>query len=172
MIENGTINIISSRDAISAATDVLITDGDISLISGGGGNRTVSDMVSAKGIKGVMNSGFIVAAGTSGMAQTPGTSSKQYALLINFAKQLDAGTLFHIQNSDGKDILSFTPKKKYQSVSFSSSDLQKGETYDVYYGGSSTGSLNDGLYKDGTYTPGTKYSSFTISSVVTKLTIR
>jgi len=44
-----------------------------------------------------------------------------------------------------------------------------GSTYDVYYGGLSTGTVYDGLYEDGTYTPGTKYTSFTISSIVTNV---
>lgn len=76
------------------------------------------------------------------------------------------------QNSDGKDIVSFTPSKKYQSIAFSSADIKKGSSYNVYYGGSSTGSFVDGLYQDGTYTPGTKTTTFTVSNVVTKLNIR
>ena len=41
--------------------------------------------------------------------------------------------------------------------------------YTVYYGGSSTGTNSDGLYEGGAYTPGTEYTSFTVSSVVTAL---
>lgn len=42
-------------------------------------------------------------------------------------------------------------------------------TNDVYYGGSSTGTPVDGLYEGGVYTAGTKYASFTISSVTTNV---
>jgi hypothetical protein len=116
-----------------------------------------------------MTGGFIVAAGSSGMAQTPSATSTQYALLINFSSAKTAGTLFHIQVSDGSDILTFKPIKVYQSVAFCSPKLLKGSTYDVYLGGSSTGIATDGLYEGGTYSGGTKSTSFTISSIVTKI---
>ena len=44
-----------------------------------------------------------------------------------------------------------------------------GATYEVYYGGSSNGTPVDGLYTNGDYTPGTKYTDFTISSMVTNI---
>jgi hypothetical protein len=116
-----------------------------------------------------MTGGFLVAAGSSGMAQTTSTTSTQCSILLTFNTTLPTGTLVHIQDSNGQDILSFVPTKQYSSVAFSSQKLVKGATYDVYYGGSSTGTLSDGLYQDGTYTPGTKYASFTISSVVTNV---
>ena len=73
-----------------------------------------------------------------------------------------------LQNEDGREILTFVPTKSYQSIAFSSPELIKDSTYNVYYGGSSTGTVTDGLYQGGTYTPGTKYTSFTISGVVTR----
>ena len=115
-----------------------------------------------------ISGGFIVASGSSGMAQAPGTTSTQYSVLVTFKTTLSANTLFHIQNSSGSDILSFVPKKNYQSVAISSPKLAKG-TYDIYYGGTSTGMLKDGLYQDGIYSAGTKATSFTISSIVTKV---
>jgi hypothetical protein len=119
-----------------------------------------------------MTGGTLVAAGSSGMAQVPSTSSTQYAVLLNFAASLPAGTLFHIQGSGGEDVLTFKPAKPYQSVAFSSSKLKNGFTYNVYYGGSSTGTASDGLCQDGTYTPGTSCASFTVSGIVTKVNIK
>lgn len=117
----------------------------------------------------IISGGFLVATGSSGMAQAPGSSSTQYSVLVNFRSTLSAGTLFHIQASDGTDIVTFKPTRQYQSVAFSSSSLKRGSAYSVYYSGSSTGTLTDGIYSSGTYTPGTQYSSFTVSSVVTKV---
>lgn len=77
------------------------------------------------------------------------------------------GLLVHIETQSGKEILTFEPNKEYQSVLLSSSELQKGETYVVYAGGSSTGSVTDDLYAGGVYTPGTRVTSLTISSIVT-----
>ena len=117
-----------------------------------------------------MTGGFLLAAGSSGMAQAPDASSSQYSVLLNLRSTIPAGTLFHIQTSrQGEEILSFSPSKAYQSIAFSCPELTKGTTYAVYYGGSSTGTVIDGLYQDGTYTPGTKYTSFTISRIVTNV---
>lgn len=114
-----------------------------------------------------MTGGYLLAAGSSGMAQAPGTSSTQYAVMLTFASAQPAGTLVHIEFDDGKDILTFMPTKTYQSIVLCSPDLEKGGTYVVYTGGRSTGSVTDGLYSGGIYTPGTEITSFTIAGIVT-----
>jgi hypothetical protein len=116
-----------------------------------------------------MTGGSIVAAGSSGMAQAPSTTSTQYSLLITFKSVMTAGSLFHIQNSSGDDILTFMPLRAYQSVSFCSPKLTKNSSYDVYLGGSSTGTVTDGLFEGGTYSGGTKSTAFTISNIVTSI---
>jgi hypothetical protein len=113
--------------------------------------------------------GFLVAAGSSGMAQGPGTSSTQYSVLLNFESSQTANTLIHIETEEGEDILTFAPTKTYQSVVLSSPELKNGSTYIVYTGGSATGEAIDGLYSGGTYTEGTQIESFTISSIVTTI---
>ncbi|HPE76419.1 MAG TPA: carbohydrate-binding domain-containing protein [Draconibacterium sp.] len=114
-----------------------------------------------------LTGGFLVAAGSSGMAQAPGTSSTQYIVAAVFSSTKQAGTLVNIQTSDGKEMLTFKPEKTFQSLVFSSPDLTKGSSYDFNLGGSSTGTVADGVYTNGTYTVGSKYSSFTISGIVT-----
>lgn len=42
-------------------------------------------------------------------------------------------------------------------------------TYSIYLDGSTTGSVADGLYQDGTYAPGSLYTTFTISSITTRV---
>lgn len=116
-----------------------------------------------------MTGGFLLAAGSSNMAQAPDESSSQYALLINFDSMLPAGTLVHIENSEGEDIFTFSPSKQYQSIAFSSPELENGVTYEVFYGGEASGTVTDGLYQDATYSAGTQYTSFTISDVVTRI---
>jgi hypothetical protein len=54
-------------------------------------------------------------------------------------------------------------------VIISSAELKKGSEYTIYTGGTSTGDLTDGLYKNGVYTGGTKLTSFTINNSVTWL---
>jgi hypothetical protein len=111
--------------------------------------------------------GFLVAAGSSGMAQAPSTSSTQYSVMYTFESPQAAGTMVHIETKDGEEILTFVPTKEYQSVVLSSPELENGSTYIVYSGGSSTGTVTDGLYSGGSYTAGTQVTSLTISSMVT-----
>lgn len=116
-----------------------------------------------------LTGGLLVAAGSSGMAQAPGAASSQSSVLINLNTAQPAGTLVHIQNGAGETILAFAPAKEFQSIAFSSPELVSGETYTVSLGGSSTGTLVDGLYQGGTNTPGAEYASFTISGTVTMI---
>lgn len=164
-INGGYIVVNAVGDGLDVNGTIIMTNGKV-LVNGPTNNGN-GPLDYDKAFK--MTGGFIVAAGSSGMAQAPGTTSTQYSLLMTFSTALKAGALFHIQNSSGEDVLSFAPVKSYQSVAFSSVKLQKGVTYDVYSGGTSTGGVTDGLYQDGVYTAGTKLTSFTISSVVTKI---
>lgn len=111
--------------------------------------------------------GLLVAVGSSGMAEAPSASSSQYAVMVNLSSAQSAGTMIHIESQDGEEVLSFVPTKAYQSVVLCSPELANGSTYVVYAGGSSTGTVTDGLYSGGAYTPGTQVASFSISSIVT-----
>jgi hypothetical protein len=113
--------------------------------------------------------GFLVAAGSAGMAQAPSTSSTQYSVIMVFASPVAAGVMIHIESEDGEDILTFTPIKVFQSVVLCSPEIENGSTYVLYGGGSSTGTVTDGLYSGGTYTAGSQVTSFTVSSIVTGL---
>ncbi len=110
--------------------------------------------------------GTVVAVGRSEMADAPTTSSTQNSVTIYFSSQQPANTLVNIQTASGEDVLTFCPTKSYDSLVFSSPDLEEG-TYNVYVGGTSTGTISDGVYENGTYTAGTQYTSFTITEVVT-----
>jgi hypothetical protein len=105
------------------------------------------------------------------MSMAPGSSSSQYSFLIDFSSKLSAGNIIHVKDSEGSEVLTYEPHKSFQSLVFSSVNLQKGSTYEVYVGGSSSGTATDGLYTSGTYSGGTKYGEFTISNMVTSLNL-
>ena len=111
--------------------------------------------------------GYLLAVGSTGMAEAPSDSSAQYSIMVNLDQVQAAGTLIHIQAEDGSDILTFAPTKQYQSVVLCSPVLQEGATYTVFLGGSCTGSAVDGLYSGGSYSGGTEYATLTISGMVT-----
>lgn len=116
-----------------------------------------------------ISGGYLIAAGSAGMAQAPGESSGQYSLLINFDTTLPAGTLVYIQNSTGETMLAFAPSKPFQSIAFSSDGLVTGETYEIYTGGSASGANFSGLYQDGAAAGGDRYASFTVSTALTQI---
>ncbi|MEJ5326657.1 MAG: carbohydrate-binding domain-containing protein [Candidatus Bathyarchaeia archaeon] len=116
-----------------------------------------------------MTKGYLVAVGSAGMALPLGDLSAQYSVMLNFRTVNQAGTLICVRASNGTELFTFRPTRQYQSIVFSTPELSLGSTYDVYIGGSHTGTLKDGLYSGGTYIPGTKYTSFTITAKVTQI---
>jgi hypothetical protein len=164
-INGGYIFVNAGGDGIDVGGPITMTDGKV-IVNGPTNNGNGALDYNANQFK--ITGGFIIAAGSSGMAMAPGGgSSTQYSMLLNFTAAQTAGKLFRIQKADGTDIVTFAPSKTYQSVAFSSPALANGASYSVYTGGSSTGTATDGLYQSGTYSSGTVYKTFTVSSLVT-----
>ena len=167
---NNTLEINGGYIVIDAGGDGIdvngpgTMNGGVVIVNGPTDNR--NGMLDVDGSL-VINGGFLVAAGSAGMAQAPGTTSTQYSVLETLPSLQAAGTMIHIESEDGEGILTFVPSKVYQTIVLSSPKLVNGSTYVVYSGGSATGTVSDGLYSDGTYTPGVENSSFTITSMVT-----
>ena len=165
-INGGYIVINAGGDGVDANASVVMTDGDL-IVSGS--SATSNSALDYNGSFS-MNGGFLVAAGSySRMTQALSTSSGQNSILVNFSSTQSAGKLIHIETQAGQNVLTFSPAKSYQSVAFSSSLLITGTSYNIYLGGSSTGTATDGLYSDGTYSGGTLYKSFSVSSKVTTI---
>lgn len=164
-INGGYVVVDAGGDGIDVNGAIAMTDGVVIV------NGPTEQMNGAVDYDGTftLTGGFLVAAGSAGMAETADASSTQYSLLLNLNGTLQAGTLIHIADSDGNDVLTFAPTKAYQSIAFSSPELRDGGAYTVYYGGSASGAAVDGLYEGGSYDSGTEYTSFTVSSIVTMI---
>jgi hypothetical protein len=166
-INGGYIAVYATGDGLDVNGSITMTGGTVLVHGPTANDNGAIDYDSSFNITG----GIIIAAGSSGMAQAPGSTSKQYSLLVTFSKSKSANSLFHIQKSDGTEVLTFAPVKTYQSIAVSMPELTKGSSYDIYVGGSSTGTLKDGLYTGGTYSGGTKSTTLTISSTTTKVNL-
>ena len=114
-----------------------------------------------------ISGGLLIAAGSSGMAQSPSETSTQNS--INVFTSISANTLLHIEDESGKELITFAPSKTVGSIVISSPNIKTGTTYKLYTGGESTGNATDGLYLDGSYSGGTEGDSFTVSSMVTNV---
>ncbi len=162
-INGGYIALDATGDGIDANGPIVMTAGMV-IVNGPTSNwNGPLDYLGAFNISG----GYLVAVGSSGIAEAPSATSDQYSAIYTFASPQAAGTMVHIETESGQEILTFVPTKDYQSVLLSSPELEKGSTYILYSGGSSTGTVTDGLYSGGTYSAGAQVTSFTISSTVT-----
>lgn len=164
-INGGLISVHAGGDGIDSNGAIEMTNGIVIV------NGPTQDMNGALDYMGgfKMKGGFLVTASSAGMAQAPDSSSSQNSLLLNLTSAQQAGTTIHIQDSSGKDILTFTPAIAYQSITYSSPYLVTGETYTVFLGGTAEGEDMDGLYESSTYSDGTEYTTFTVSETVTSI---
>ena len=164
-INGGYIVLDAGGDGLDSNGTITMTDGVV-IVNGptNNGNGPVDYMGSFN-----ISGGFLVAVGSSGMAQATSSDSTQYGVLYNYDDTQSAGTLISIQNQSGQSILTFAPTKDYQSVLFSSADIQNGETYTLTSGGSASGTAQDGLYDSTTVSGASQVTSFTVSSIVTSL---
>lgn len=164
-IKGGYLVVDATGDGLDANGSIYMTGGTV-IVNGptDNGNGALDYDVIFE-----ISGGFLVSAGSSAMAQGTSDSSTQYSIIMNYPQVQSAGTLVHLEDSEGNIIATFAPSKDYQSVVITSPDLKSDGTYTLYSGGTSTGTETDGLYSDEEYQEGTEVVSFTISSSVTGL---
>lgn len=163
-ITGGYVSVNSLGDGLDSNGSFVMTDGTV-IVNGptDDGNGQI-DYVETFEITG----GVLVAAG-SAKTQTSSESSGQYSIMMTYPETQAAGTIVHLEDSEGNTIATFAPEKDYQSLYISSPDLAKDSSYTLYSGGSSTGTETNGLYTDSDYSGGTIVVDFTISDVMTRL---
>ncbi|MCM3603030.1 carbohydrate-binding domain-containing protein [Robertmurraya korlensis] len=164
-ISGGYVSVNSQGDGLDSNGNFVMTGGT-AVVSGptnsGNGSLDYNGTFEISG-------GLLIAAGSSGMVQASSDTSEQNGILMTYPATQSAGTLIHLEDSEGNTIATFAPEKEYSSVYISSPDLVKDSSYTLYSGGTSTGTETNGLYTDGEYSGGTKVVEFTISDVVTWL---
>lgn len=167
---NGEINFNGGRVVVDASGDGLDANGSIYMKGGtvivNGPENSGNGALDYDG-KFEISGGLLIAAGSSGMAQSPSETSTQNS--INVFTSISANTLLHIEDENGNELITFAPSKTVGSIVISSPNIKTGTTYKLYTGGESTGNATDGLYSDGSYSGGTEGDSFTVSNTVTNV---
>lgn len=144
-IDGGTISVVASDDGINCAGGTVYVCGPT---NGGNGALDYNGTATVTG-------GTLIACGAVGMEEGFGDNSTQYSVLHDLGSTVSANEKLTITDSDGKEILSFTPKKTWQSVVFTSADLKEGETYTI-----TAGSQSETVTIDGIVTSNSKGMSF------------
>jgi len=165
-IRGGYIYVDAVGDGLDVNGPITMTGGTVVLHAPTDDRDGALDWTGSFNISG----GYLIAAGSYGRTtQAPSSTSSQNSVMINLDSAVSSGTLIHIEDANGNTIATFEPAKTWQSFLLSSSALESGETYNVYVGGSASGSSTDGLYSGGTYSAGTSVGSFSVSNAVTVL---
>lgn len=161
-ISGGFIYVNADGDGLDSNGDMTISGGTI-LIDGpeNGGNGALDGNNEI-----IINGGILAAAGSSQMAEIPGSSSAQNSVGANVGS-CSGGTLVTLTDSSGQEIFSYAPSKNFEHIVISSPDIKSGESYAIYTGGSSDSENDHGLYEVGGYkNDGTESGNFTVESTV------
>lgn len=161
-INDGLLVIDAQGDGIDSNGNILMTGGTV-LISG---PTTGHDAAIDYDGKAEINGGIMVATGSLGMATTFGESSTQASFIQGYTSTQSAGTLLTLLNEYGETMVSFEAAKDYQSVVISTPELEVGDTYRLFSGGTVDSLDEDGL-SFGTYTAGEQVTDIYLSGTVT-----
>lgn len=156
--ETPVLTFAGGYSVFNAAGDGIDSNGNI-VISGGtvivygptdNGNGPID---SGDGNYGVtVSGGTLLAVGSNGMAESA-ENAGQAVLAASWRNGgISAGETIGIVDSDGKVLAAFELPKAISSIVFSSADLTAGETYSIVGGGSTTGTVVDGVIDPATYT--------------------
>ena len=187
-INGGTVEVETYDDCINAATNVTINGGNIYC------NASGNDGIDSNGTL-TINGGLILSSGTKSpeegfdcdnntftvtggvMVGTGGGSSKPTESvctqrILMYSASI-SGKLLRIEDAAGNAVLTYQVPSKYSGnvmLLFSDAALAQGTTYTIYTGGAITGAEEfHGYYTGGTYSGGTKASTFTPTSMITTI---
>jgi len=168
---SGKLSITGGEYFVESASDGLDSNGNIEM---SGGTVVVNGPNSGQEVPIDYNGAFKMAGGTlvatgyygGNMAQQPGSTSTQYTFM---AKNISAaaGSLINVSSATGTEIVTVRVTKAASGIVVCSPLLERG-TYNIYSGGSHSGTINElGLFTGGSYSGGTLAKTFTISGIVT-----
>lgn len=159
----GYIYVNASGDGLDANGQLTINGGYIIVDGPANGGNGAFDY----GTGCTFTGGFVIAAGYSTMAQMPNDASVN-CIMIGLDREIQAGELLNISDASGSSVITFSGAKAYNNLVLCTSDLKTGETYTVNIGGNISGEIVDSIGK-GTYSDGTKYTTFTIEDNITTI---
>ncbi|KIR03120.1 hypothetical protein P261_01935 [Lachnospiraceae bacterium TWA4] len=138
-ITGGTLTIKAEGDGIDSNGNLTISGGKTYVsgpTSGGNGSLDYNGT-------GTITGGIFIAAGSAGMAQNFDSSSTQGSILVN--TQGSSSDAITLSDSNGKELLTWTPASSYSCVIISTPEITTGSTYKLTTGSTSTEITMDSL---------------------------
>ena len=129
-VSGGDIYVEAQGDGVDSNGTILMTGG--TLIIDGPTESMNGSLDSDRGI--LVNGGNLVAVGSKGMVENPGTNSEQCYINLTMSTTQNANTKIEIFDEDNNSIYTHTPAKKYQSVIMSLKEIEIGKTYKIVVG--------------------------------------
>lgn len=129
-INGGDLYVDASGDGLDSNGTITINDGTVFIngaMSSGNGYFDCDGTF-------LVNGGILLGLGGSGMLVTPSDSSAQNSITV-IGDTYEAGSEISIKDSTGKVLYSYVTKKSFSAMTFSSLDIQVGESYDIYVNG-------------------------------------
>ena len=131
-IQSGTLTVTAAKKGLAANDLVEITGGETYVSGSTNSGNGAFDYAGA----GTITGGTVIAAGSSGMAQSLSSDTQGVALLTLSGTQ-SAGSAVTLKDANGALLASFTPEKPYSSVVISAPGMESGGTYAVACGSES-----------------------------------
>ena len=135
-INGGEIYINASGDGLDSNESISMTGGKVYIDGPENDGNGALDYDSTFNMTG----GILMAAGSSGMLQSISPSSTQYCITVVTSSYQNGGTEFVLKDSNGAEVISYIPSKKYNSMVVCTPDIKNGETYTAYLDGKEEGS--------------------------------
>ena len=144
-IKGGTIDVTSTGDCIDSNGDCFVSGGTITLNNSSvGGGEGILDFDGDSSITG----GVLMAVGPYEGAINFGSSSTQGSMVVSVGQQSE-NTEVKLLDSDGNEVVSYTPKVAFSGLVISSPNIKSGNTYKVVVGDEETEVKMDSLIYGG-----------------------
>lgn len=164
-ISGGYVVVDAQGDGLDS-NGTLTVSGGVTLVSGptNDGNGAVD---SGDGFAFTITGGVLIAAGSAGMAETPGSASTQNSIVVGVTGS--AGSLISIADADGNVLYAYQPTKNYANVLISAPEIETGGTYTVTVGGTASALNEDGYQEAGSVSGGETVGSATVGTYLSTI---
>lgn len=165
---NGGTTVITVTDELAEQGDGIDANGHVEMTGGvvvvSGPTDTRNSALDYSGGSFVATGGTLIGTNINGRnSEGVGIGSTQASIYVTSDSIAEAGTVVHIQTTDGESLVTFVPDNDFDVIVFTSPDLVAGHSYEVYLGGSVSGDSTTGLYEDAAYEQGTLVGTATAS---------